>query len=267
MIVDCFMFDDEFDMLDCRIYELRGVVDLFVAVESDHTFTGIEKPYWLTEEVIAGRYQHVPLQVIRASTADGSGPSYAGDWVKPDTEAFWGREERQRNAADELINDLAKDDIVIIGDLDEIPRRDFVERFALEQQGFIVGANLIFSARLTTKDGRNGLPQLWAASYISRRRYMKPRTSTEARNSRTFVRPLAYAGWHLSWFGTPEDRIRKYQHSAHQELGIGDRIGEEIPSRREHVDGRELTEWWGDVPAWVADGHAPESWYKEWEAS
>lgn len=259
------MFDDEFDMLDCRIYELRGVVDLFVAVESDHTFTGIEKPYWLTEEVTAGRYQHVPLQVIRASTADGTGPSYAGDWVKPGTEAFWGREERQRNAADELINDLAKDDIVIIGDLDEIPRRSYIEHFD-GPQSFLIVPNLIYSTTLTTKDS-NGLPQLWGGSYVSARGLKRPRTSTEARNARTFGRPAAYTGWHLSWFGEPEDRVRKYIHSAHQELGIGDRIGDVLPSRREHVDGRDLIPWWGDTPRWVTDGYAPESWTKRWEAS
>ena len=43
LIVDCFMFYNEIDMLLYRINTLKDVVDYFVIVESKYTHSGKEK--------------------------------------------------------------------------------------------------------------------------------------------------------------------------------------------------------------------------------
>ena len=44
-IFDCFMFHNEFDLLELRLKELYDYVDCFVIVGSDLSFTCREKPY------------------------------------------------------------------------------------------------------------------------------------------------------------------------------------------------------------------------------
>lgn len=49
MIVDCFTFFNEFDILEIRLHEMDPWVDLFVLVESAETFSGNSKPLWFEE--------------------------------------------------------------------------------------------------------------------------------------------------------------------------------------------------------------------------
>ena len=42
-IIDCFIFYNEFDMINYRLNVLNDIVDFFVIVESTHTFSGREK--------------------------------------------------------------------------------------------------------------------------------------------------------------------------------------------------------------------------------
>jgi hypothetical protein len=44
LVYDCFMFFNEFDVLEIRLNELDDVVDYFVLVESQQTFQGHKKP-------------------------------------------------------------------------------------------------------------------------------------------------------------------------------------------------------------------------------
>ena len=43
MIYDCFLFNNEIEILDIRLHELFGVVDKFVLVESTVTHTNKQK--------------------------------------------------------------------------------------------------------------------------------------------------------------------------------------------------------------------------------
>jgi beta-1,4-mannosyl-glycoprotein beta-1,4-N-acetylglucosaminyltransferase len=48
-LVDAFIFFDELELLLLRLTELESVVDYFVIVESDLTFTGTRKPLYFAE--------------------------------------------------------------------------------------------------------------------------------------------------------------------------------------------------------------------------
>lgn len=48
-IYDFFIFNDEFDVLEIRLYELYQYVTLFIIAESRETLTGREKPLYLKE--------------------------------------------------------------------------------------------------------------------------------------------------------------------------------------------------------------------------
>ena len=48
-IIDCFLFNDEIDMLNFRIHELYEHVDFFLILESNVTFDGHDKKYFFDE--------------------------------------------------------------------------------------------------------------------------------------------------------------------------------------------------------------------------
>lgn len=63
-VLDCFLFMDEFEILNLRLRILSPCVDKFIAVESRHTFTGLEKPLHLSENMhLFADYQSV-LQIV-----------------------------------------------------------------------------------------------------------------------------------------------------------------------------------------------------------
>jgi hypothetical protein len=252
MIVDVFMFDDDFDMLDCRIYQLKGVVDHFFAIEADSSFSGIEKPYYLSDSL--DRYQGVPLTIIRAETKGTPARVPVREWIVPGTEEAWGREAIQRNAARRLINELDPTDIVLYGDLDEIPRTHLVKEFAGYPRALAMDM-LVYSTSLVH-------PSPWMGTVIGTVGDLGT-DALDVRDRRWGFYPITKGGWHLSWFGDPESRERKLTHHSHQELvpRVGGKIGSDLPTQRIHVDGSTaLAPYHGDVPDWVRDGLAPAHW-------
>ena len=49
MIVDCFMFYNELDILQIRLKELYDVVDYFIIIEATKTHSNRDKPLYFTE--------------------------------------------------------------------------------------------------------------------------------------------------------------------------------------------------------------------------
>jgi len=49
MIIDTLLFNNEFDMLDIHLAITDQYVDRWVVLEASRTFSGISKPYYLTD--------------------------------------------------------------------------------------------------------------------------------------------------------------------------------------------------------------------------
>lgn len=257
MIIDVFMFDDEFEMLDCRLYQLSGTVDQFVVCEADHTFSGLPKPYHLTQALAAGMYKGKPITVVRSATAT-PGPIERMPWMTPESVEAWWRENSQRRSAQDFIR-LAcpPDSVMIYGDLDEIPRREVLEHFA--GHPVMLGlTHLVYSATLMQAGW-------WAGPVVGHLRDLGSDPNI-VRDKRGSYPGIANAGWHLSWFGDPERRERKLTHQAHRELEPQTgQVGEALPSQRLHVDRiRQLQPYADELPAYIAKGYAPASWTREW---
>ena len=59
MILDCFPFFNELDILQLRLYELADVVDKFVFIEASQTHTGKSKPFYYEEnKQLFEKYAH-----------------------------------------------------------------------------------------------------------------------------------------------------------------------------------------------------------------
>ena len=118
-VYDCFTFYNEFELLELRLRALWDVVDCFVIVEANRKHNGESKNFLLRE-----LYESSPK--IRCVSVDLSNVPYggAGDWSIEIT---------QRNAIAYGLEDAQPDDLILIGDADEIIAPDVFRRLRENQ--------------------------------------------------------------------------------------------------------------------------------------
>jgi len=109
MVVDCFTFFNELELLEIRLHELDPWVDRFVLVESRETFTGNPKPLYFDENKHLFE-QFLPKIHHLVSPSVGN------------SKTFWDREKNQRDFIMVGLSDCNENDLVLISDVDEIPK-------------------------------------------------------------------------------------------------------------------------------------------------
>lgn len=238
MVVDAFMWHNEIDVLELRLTLLGPHVDLFVAVESDHTHSGVRKGHRLGDH--RNRLWEWWDRIV---------------WVRhqatPDEEA-WPAENRQRRACRTAVADLdpAGDDIVVISDVDELWTPDCLGRWedgiAVARQDF-----RLFSIYWRWQ-------QRWPGSIGGLWRQMAADDWQELRDQRHAL-PYLDAGWHFSWMGEPDDWLAKRDAFAHRELAAADVTGSGVDGR--WLDGTELDETADGLPDGIV-GMVPASWLR-----
>jgi predicted O-methyltransferase YrrM len=249
MIIDCVPYFNEASLLELRLYELDPVVDLFVVVEADRTHRGDPKPSYLPGDLIR-RWAH-KLIVHTAALPEGDGPVW-----------WWRREMAQRNGIGEALARLRlnHDDMVLISDCDEIPRRSFVQQLpALPPDGIAVAhqrlsyytvnhvaPDVLWTGTRATQYGNLAVLGADGVRYVGQERGGFPR--------RFLVRD---AGWHFSYFGGARRVATKIDSFLHQELNTPEVRDEATIAARiaagEDVYGRDeqhfTIDWAHDLPA------------------
>lgn len=119
MIYDCFTFYNELELLELRLHELAGVVDKFVLVEATRTFTNKPKPLFFRENRI--RFREFDDRVIHVVVENS-----------PNVSDPWSVERFQRNCISRGLIDCRPDDLILISDVDEIPRAATVKEISRE---------------------------------------------------------------------------------------------------------------------------------------
>lgn len=249
---DSFMVNDELDMLECRISELETVPDLVhVAVEADVDHQDHPKPYVLSENLDRFAPWKDRLVVVRATDL----PT-AADAPNP-----WAREHAQREWTRAALEVANPDDVVLHGDLDEIPTalvtRNIVHMqpnraFAFEQKLYSFALDWFH-------------PEPWYGTVAAR---IKGITSFGAmRDFRNTIPALPNAGWHFSWMGGREQTLKKLDSFCHPEIAGRTRAGIEEDlwmSQGFHVDGTKMLPVDVDetYPKWIREGNAPTAWYR-----
>ena len=153
-IYDCFTFYDEIELLEWRLRMLAGVVDCFVIVEANRSFQNREKPFNLEKyrDRLAVYWDKIRYLKITEEIP------YTDDWS---IEIY------QRNYIANGLKDCQADDVIIIGDVDEIPD----PRVLRQMQQSLVPVHMFRT--FGQVDERSGLRGL-------------------SRNSRCFFRALPY---------------------------------------------------------------------------
>lgn len=212
MIYDCFTYFQENDILEIRLEELYPIVDRFVLVESAHTHSGKSKPLHYAEN--RHRYAQYNDKIIHV-VAD-----------LPDKEglaAVRRREMSQRNAILRGLLDAPDDSIILISDVDEIPRRSAVQML---KGGLQDGAIVTFIQRLYYYNVNTSAPDRpWPgtrAANIADVRALSPHVIRNGLGQPDGYYPLRGgindAGWHFSYFGGVQKIREKQDAFLHQEL-------------------------------------------------
>lgn len=121
MIYDTFLFFNEFDLLDIRLHELDAVVDTFVLVEATRTHSNQPKPLYYAEN--RARYAAFHNKIIHVIVDD-----------TPDTADAWAIERFQRDAILRGLTCCRPDDLILMSDVDEIPRSRAVREATASMQ-------------------------------------------------------------------------------------------------------------------------------------
>lgn len=219
MIIDTFMFFNEFDILEGRLEYLYNDVDYFVLVESNMTHSGEQKPLHYLKNM--SRYKKY-LDKILYFPFITSKDQYNFDRVPThdrDYEAgTWHAENAQRNHIGEALKLFDAADIVMISDVDEIPHRgcidiskDYLSRgwevLAIQQDHYCYNFN-------------QKLSYPWHGTVVTTNSYVRAHNAQHMRNIKHSIPFITNGGWHLTYWGTAEAIQEKIKSFAHQELNI-----------------------------------------------
>jgi beta-1,4-mannosyl-glycoprotein beta-1,4-N-acetylglucosaminyltransferase len=200
-VYDCFLFHNEIDLLALRLEELDSIVTKFMIVEGNVTHQGADKELTMTKMLAENHPVVAPYKdKIVCHVAD----------LKP--YKIWDREFMHRNTISAVLNMCQDDDLILISDVDEIPDVDAIAYqirmnlpFATYRMAFHY-----YSFKYKKKDTCHGTAGILAKE-------LAKTTPQHLRDIRFFPPFIQNAGWHLSYFGSPDQVIEKIKSISHEE--------------------------------------------------
>ena len=240
-IIDCFTFYNELDLLFYRLTILNDIVDKFIIVESNYTHTGHKKPLFFEQNKhLFKRFTEKIIYVVVDLP-------YIAPIIDFSNNDQWKNENFQRNCiANGLTQiDLAKNDLLIISDLDEITDPTILHELKYNELKYneLKYNELKYNEfkynelkydkfkynKLDITDGGFTLSQdmyyynlntihceKWTRSKIVTYEKYMTMTPQAIREDTTFPL-LMNAGWHLSYFGDKKFIKNKLHNFGHQE--------------------------------------------------
>jgi len=219
MIYDCSIFFNELDLLEIRLNVLDGVVDRFVLVEATRMHSN--KPKELVFQANAARFDKFLHKIDYIAVDD-----------YPEYETSWTYENHQRNCIERGFRNCSENDVILISDLDEIPKPEKIVEYR-DQPGIHVFEQLMhyyymnhLCVRRPVWRGtrmlhyRDFLHSLDAVDNYGACCVKSINQGTTATKIRMFkdASPIADGGWHFTFLGGLEriqEKIRSYAHEEH----------------------------------------------------
>lgn len=248
MILDCFTYFNEREVLELRIRLLQDVVDQFVIIEADKTHTNLYKGYTLEQTIEELKLPKNKIKVVKIKLPDFD--------ENADMHMDWWRERMQRNVLKEHIGE---NDIAIISDCDEIVDPQYVPKLlelARNNPKCVVRLPMIYCCyradRRCYSRYHLDFPVAWTAGMICFKHHFEVETVSQIRevsfvlfgslndntgrykidfdhvvvdtewNLRSLTQSyvdspftIQHVGWHFSWMGDGERRLKKYHAYMH----------------------------------------------------
>jgi len=239
MLVDTFMFYNEFDVLELRFECLDRYVDRFVLVEAEVNHVGGPKElYFQNNKERYSKWLHkIQHIIVKADEA-------------PKDENPWAREKYQRECVLRGLTDGAHADgsvhgpvpnesIVMVSDVDEIPD---MTKVPFEKLPHLICSVHMWMFEYSLEYMFTGEP--WFGTVITTCETFKRMGPNQLRDARWKFPVFQYAGWHLSSFGDEKvvlNKLRTFAHALdnnnHKHLQTEENIRQWI-SEGKFVDGK-----------------------------
>jgi hypothetical protein len=216
-VVDACLFFNELDLFELRLRELWDVVDRFVVVEASFSHAGARKPLLFAEH--AERFAPWREKIVHRALAQAPLERPRDERERAVLERF------QRDAIGAAVEPLGLrgGDVVVVSDVDEIPRASAVPSLAerVDAARFAVFVQR-HHHRYVNHAWPGGTPPAWCGSVACRWREMRRVGAHRVRRGGDragvlFAREdprwsyVRDGGWHLTWMGGAEAAWTKAQ--------------------------------------------------------
>jgi beta-1,4-mannosyl-glycoprotein beta-1,4-N-acetylglucosaminyltransferase len=195
MIFDCFLFFNELELLDLRLATLAECVDKFILVEMTVTHQGKPKPLYYADN--KDRYQRYAHKIVHVVIDDC-----------PISDS-WRRENFHRNGVMRGLQDCAADDVILISDVDEIPKPELVISHKNDCDVMVFNQQLYYYYfNCECIDWRN-----WAGTNLIQYHLLR---KTSPQSIRQTGKPIEFGGWHFSYLGGAkriEEKLKAFCHT------------------------------------------------------
>lgn len=216
MIYDIFTYNGERDILDLRLNILYPYVDKFVIIEFDETFSGKPKPKYLLKDTTKewakffNKIEYVYItkpEYSRYEQLADTSPN-----VPKDGPAHWKQEFCQKESIKDVIFDLEDNDVVFIGDVDEIwnPRLDITGPHKLKLE--------VYSYYLNNKSS-----EVFYGTIVAQYKDIKDKCLNHVRTTE-LPKTQENSGWHFTSMGGYEKVKKKLEDSYTEDSYANQRV-------------------------------------------
>ena len=222
MIVDAFTFFNEQELVELRIKYLNNLIDYFVIVEADVTYTGKEKR-WNFPDILnkslkefSHKIQYHQMKVDVEKAEREKHPRYSKLTGNLSTLGrSWKIENMQRNFIKNACRKFSSNDIIIISDLDEIPSIDKIS--FVKSCDFKTIAPIAFEQALFHLDCNYLNLEKWIGSVVMTKELIDKHEPQIFRDNKNKISRFTNAGWSFSSFGGVKRVREKFEAFAHEE--------------------------------------------------
>lgn len=213
MIVDCFTYFDEAELLELRIEMLKDVVDGFLICEADRTFKGDKKEFTCVDTIRKLGLPEEKIQVLHCELPPPE--THPNPWI---------REHGQRDALGVGMRMCPEDTVFFLSDVDEIPNPSFLIKgvaaakahpdrcVRLSMAMFYGKADL----RVVDPDRNPEVsPTNWTCGTFILHEHLAQSVSQIRIRENGLTLGKCDAGWHFSWMGDSTRMKRKLTSFSH----------------------------------------------------
>ncbi len=204
-IIDAFPFFNEIDLLKVRLEYLGPCVDFFIISEANVNFAGREKGFLLSPEII----KTLPFNekiIYHQEKINFLTPKWLWKrfkYLTRPSKFLWQIQNAQRNGILKPLEQFNQYDIVILGDIDEIPNELVIQKIKEETEKSIFPEKWAISCEqeLFYYHLNNQLiNEKWYGSIFTQIIHFKSHKPHKIRGMRDHLNHLELGGWHFSYF-------------------------------------------------------------------
>ena len=210
-IIDVFTYNGEREILDLRLNILSDKVDRFIIVEAKTTFSGNKKPLYFSEHerFFQKFWPQIDYFIVDENYSD---EEHALAETSPNTRgaAHWKTEFLQKESIKKALKYLNDDDLVFIGDVDEI--WNYPQLFKEDYAGFPDRMVLKLKLRVYAYYLNNRSNEEFWGPILTKYKNVKDQCLNHLRST-NHHKSLKYHGWHFTSMGGVKEVSRKLNDS------------------------------------------------------